>query len=117
MSCPDYRLFVSPQAQQDIAGILRYTGKTWGRNQLLIYRDKLDEAMKTIGHNPNLGHGSPELPETHRLYFVGSVQEKQSESECLYFQCSTVSSSTCTLMTTDDIIALIFTLSMPSLPR
>jgi toxin ParE1/3/4 len=72
MSFPDYRLFVSPQAQQDIASILRYTGKTWGKNQLLIYRDKLDEAVKTIGHNPNLGHGSPELPETHRLYFVGS---------------------------------------------
>jgi len=36
-------------------------------HQLLIYRDKLDEAVKTIGHNPNLGHGSPELPETHRL--------------------------------------------------
>lgn len=71
MFIPDYRLFVSPQAQQDIAGILRYTGKTWGRNQLLIYRDKLDEAVKTIGHNPNLGHGTSELPETHRLYFVG----------------------------------------------
>ena len=72
MSFPDYRLFFSPQALQDIAGILRYTGKNWGRNQLLIYRDKLDEAMKTIGHNPNLGHGSPELPKTHRLYYVGS---------------------------------------------
>jgi toxin ParE1/3/4 len=72
MSSPEYRLLVSPQAQQDIAGILRYTGKTWGRNQLLIYRGKLDEAVKTIGHNPNLGHARPELPETHRLYFVGS---------------------------------------------
>jgi len=72
MSFPEYRLFVSPRAQQDIASILRYTGKTWGRNQLLTYRDKLDEAVKTIGQNPNLGHGSPELPETHRLYFVGS---------------------------------------------
>jgi len=72
MSSPEYRLFVSPQAQQDIASILRYTGRTWGRNQLLIYRDKLDEAVKTIGHNPNLGHSSPELPETHRLHFVGS---------------------------------------------
>jgi toxin ParE1/3/4 len=39
---------------------------------LLIYRDKLDEAVKTIGHNPTLGRSSPELPETHRLYFVGS---------------------------------------------
>ena len=56
MSAPDYRLFVSPQAQQDIAGILRYTGKTWGRSQLLIYRNKFDEAVNTIGHNPNLGH-------------------------------------------------------------
>ena len=72
MSSRDCRLVASPQARQDIASILRYTGRTWGRNQLLIYRDKLDEALKTVGHNPNLGHGSPELPETHRLYFVGS---------------------------------------------
>jgi len=72
MSFPDYRLFVSPQAQHDIAGILRYTGKTWGQDQLRIYRDKLDEALKLLGHSPNLGHASPELPEAHRLYFVGS---------------------------------------------
>jgi toxin ParE1/3/4 len=71
MSFPDYRLIVSPQAQLDIASILRYTGNTWGRNQVLVYRDKLDEALKAIGINPNLGYSSPELPETHRLYFVG----------------------------------------------
>ena len=72
MSSPDFRLQISPQAQQDIDSILRYSGKTWGSRQLLIYRDKLDEAVKTIGHNPNLGHVTPELPQTHRIYFVGS---------------------------------------------
>ena len=32
----------------------------------------LDEAVKSIGENPNLGHGSTDLSPTHRLYLVGS---------------------------------------------
>jgi plasmid stabilization system protein ParE len=48
MSSHKYRLIVSPSAQQDIIGILRYTGETWGKNQLLIYRNKIDEALKNI---------------------------------------------------------------------
>ena len=72
MSSHDYRLIVAPQAQQDIVSILRYTGETWGHNQLLAYRDMLDEAVKAIGQNPNLGHSSPDLSTTHRLYLVGS---------------------------------------------
>ena len=27
---------------------LRYTGETWGQNQLLAYRDKIDNALQTI---------------------------------------------------------------------
>lgn len=72
MSSRNYRLIVTPQAQQDIISILRYTGEAWGQNQLLVYRDKLDEAIKTIGQNPGLGHRSLELSTIHRLYLVGS---------------------------------------------
>lgn len=72
MSSPNFRLELSPLAQQDLIGILRYTGETWGRDQLFVYRAKLHEALQSIRRNPDMGHPSDELPQTHRLYFVGS---------------------------------------------
>ena len=38
-------LRLSPIAQDDFIGILRYTGETWGHDQLVAYRDKLDAAL------------------------------------------------------------------------
>jgi len=35
---------------------LRYTGETWGEAQLLIYRDKLNEALQTLRRDPLIGH-------------------------------------------------------------
>jgi plasmid stabilization system protein ParE len=37
-----------------------------------VYREKLHEAFQSIGRKPDIGHHSDELPQTHRLYFVGS---------------------------------------------
>ena len=48
------------------------TGETWGEAQLLIYRDKIDEALRAIGRNPNIGHRRNDLPATHLAYLVGS---------------------------------------------
>lgn len=72
MSSRKVSLKLSPAAQTDFAGILQYTGERWGREQLLVYRDRLDGALKMLAGNVGLGHHSPELPATHRLYFVGS---------------------------------------------
>ncbi len=45
MSSPkQHPLKLSPKARQDFIDILRYTGETWGEAQLLIYRDKLNDA-------------------------------------------------------------------------
>lgn len=63
---------LSPQARQDFIDILRYTGETWGKNQLLTYRDKLDKALQAISNNIQLGHPHVDLPATHRTYLVGS---------------------------------------------
>jgi toxin ParE1/3/4 len=71
MSSRKASLTLSPAAQQDLIDILRYTGETWEQEQLLLYRNKLDDALLLLRQNPLLGHRSPELPETHRLYFVG----------------------------------------------
>jgi toxin ParE1/3/4 len=72
MSSRNVRLKLSPEAQRDFIGILRYTGKTWGRDQVLVYRDKLNDALQMIGQDPRIGHRSNDLPPTHRLYYVGS---------------------------------------------
>lgn len=65
-------LKLSPRARQDFIDILRFTGETWGQNQLLAYRDKINDALQAIGHNPQLGHHRDDLPATHWAYLVGS---------------------------------------------
>jgi toxin ParE1/3/4 len=72
MSSHKSHLKLSPAAQQDFTDILRYTGERWGQEQLLAYRDKLNDALVLLGWNPQLGHQSGELSDAHRLYFVGS---------------------------------------------
>jgi toxin ParE1/3/4 len=68
----EYRLILSPKAQQDIENILRYTGEQWGEKQIPIYHDKLTGALEALLANPASGHTIAELPETHRLYPVCS---------------------------------------------
>jgi toxin ParE1/3/4 len=65
-------LKLAPKARQDFIDILRYTGETWGQNQLATYRDKLNDALQSISRNPQLGHGRDDLPPTHLAYLVGS---------------------------------------------
>jgi len=71
MSSPKYRLVLSPRAEQDIEGILRYTGETWGERQLIVYRDKIGDALDRLLRNPGSGHPSADLPDAYRLYPVG----------------------------------------------
>lgn len=63
---------LSPKARQDFIDILRFTGETWGKEQLLTYRDKINDALQAIGDNPQLGHRRDDLPPTHLAYLVGS---------------------------------------------
>ena len=73
MSSPkQHPLKLSPKARQDFIDILRYTGETWGEAQLLIYRDKIDDALQAISRNPQLGHPRADLPKTHLAYLIGS---------------------------------------------
>lgn len=65
-------LKLSPKARQDFIDILRYTGETWGQAQLLVYRDKIDAALQSIGSNPQLGHRRADLPATHLACLVGA---------------------------------------------
>lgn len=75
---------LSPQARQDFIDILRFTGETWGQDQILIYRDKINIALQAIGLNPQLGHHRDDLPSTHRAYPVGShVIVYRLDRECI----------------------------------
>ena len=56
MSSHKSHLKLSPEAQEDFIGILRYTGERWGHEQLLAYRDKLNDALMLLHQNPQLGH-------------------------------------------------------------
>ena len=69
---PPLPIKLSPKARQDFVDILRYTGETWGSNQLQAYRDKIDNALQAIGRNPQIGHRRDDLPATHLAYLVGS---------------------------------------------
>lgn len=76
-------LKLSPKAREDFIDILRYTGEKWDQKQLLIYRDKINEALLAISHNPQLGHGRDDLPSTHLAYLVGShiiIYRKNADS-------------------------------------
>ena len=72
MSFPERSLILSPEARDDFADILRYTAERWGEDQLYSYRDRLNDALRLVSRNPQIGRRDPVLPETHRLYFVGS---------------------------------------------
>lgn len=74
MSSPERtrKILLSPRARQDFIDILRFTGEKWGQGQLHVYRDKVNDALQLLARNPAIGQSSPDLPVTHRLYFVGS---------------------------------------------
>ncbi|RJX18268.1 MAG: type II toxin-antitoxin system RelE/ParE family toxin [Desulforudis sp.] len=63
---------LSPRARLDFIDILRYTGETWGKDQLVTYRDKINEALLAVSRNPQLGHRREDLPPTYRTYLVES---------------------------------------------
>lgn len=72
MSARDFQLKLSPRSRRDFTFILLYTGKNWGQAQVFVYGDLIDAALEAIRLNPNVGHSHPDLPETHRVYPVGS---------------------------------------------
>ena len=54
MSSPDPRpVELSPRARQDFVDILRYTGEIWGQQQMLAYRDKINDALQALGKTRN----------------------------------------------------------------
>lgn len=62
---------LSRSARNDFVDILRYTKQTWGARQMAVYQRRIDEALRAISCNPELGHKRQDLPSAHRAYLVG----------------------------------------------
>jgi toxin ParE1/3/4 len=74
MSALKFYIDFSVLAQKDVDDILGYTLKNWGGNQLAVYRNKINRALKTIVSNPtkSMKHtaGLYEfLVERHRIFY------------------------------------------------
>ena len=50
-----YKLHKQARAKQDLKKIWLYTYKKWGEAQADQYFDELDNGLKTLCHNPNIG--------------------------------------------------------------
>jgi toxin ParE1/3/4 len=66
MSSPEYELDLSPEAERDIEGILTFTAKKWGRQQVPIYKDMLNSALQAVLRHPGIGRINRLLPKGYR---------------------------------------------------
>jgi toxin ParE1/3/4 len=68
MSADRLRIELSEPARQDFRDILNYTLQKWGERQLVLYRDKVKAALRTIAAAPKR---RKENPSGLRLFPVG----------------------------------------------
>ncbi len=71
MSNLERELVLSPQAEADLTDILQYTLEAWGEAQLTTYASVLDEALRLLRDNPQLGYSRPAVSERHRFLLAG----------------------------------------------
>jgi toxin ParE1/3/4 len=81
----DYRLIISPVAQNDLKDIYQFSLRNWGANQSLKYLENLKERFWALTEQPLLGierfellPGMRSLPvESHIVFY--QVRSKQIE--------------------------------------
>jgi toxin ParE1/3/4 len=72
MSSPDYQLFRSAKADEDLDDILQYTLERWGDAQAIVYGKLLERAFEDILRTPSIGHARPDLSPEKRVMVAGS---------------------------------------------
>lgn len=55
MSVPEFHLFLTGPARKDFRDILSFTEQNWGSAQRIVYKSKIDKALKMILDNPQMG--------------------------------------------------------------
>jgi toxin ParE1/3/4 len=71
MSNPEREFILSPLAEADLTDILQYTLETWGEAQLSAYAGVLDEALRLLRGNPQIGFARPDVSDRHRFLPAG----------------------------------------------
>lgn len=64
---PSY--YLTNAAASDLQGIVEYTLETWGREQVLAHRRRLEDRLALLAQFPGVGRSHVNLPE-HILYVV-----------------------------------------------
>ena len=65
-----YKLYKQARAKQDLKDIWLYTFKTWGEVQADRYFDDLDNGLKTLSHNPDIGKNRDSIREGYRSFQI-----------------------------------------------
>lgn len=65
------RLRISPEADDDIAAITRYSAETWGTRQMEAYADRLYATLDELTHFPGMGRARDEVSPGLRSYPIG----------------------------------------------
>jgi toxin ParE1/3/4 len=60
----------TPEAEEDILGILQYTREEWGDLQVDRYLGALESSLQVLLEFPNLGRAHPELSRRLKTYRV-----------------------------------------------
>jgi toxin ParE1/3/4 len=58
------------KAEQDLLQIWLYTFENWGVNQADSYLDKIDNAVKTIANNPQIGVSIDSIRTAYKKYQI-----------------------------------------------
>jgi toxin ParE1/3/4 len=66
---PAYR--IKRRAEKDLREIALYTMRTWGRDQTVRYRRKLEESFELLSSNPSLGRHCDSILPGLRRFEVG----------------------------------------------
>ncbi|MGH2560925.1 MAG: type II toxin-antitoxin system RelE/ParE family toxin [Thermomicrobiales bacterium] len=65
------RLRLSPEADDDIAAIARYSAETWGSQQMAAYVDRLYATLDELVHFPGIGRVRDEIAPGLRSHPTG----------------------------------------------
>jgi toxin ParE1/3/4 len=57
---------LSREAEDDLTDIVQYTADTWGQEQAVAYKAKLDQALRNLVDFPALGRARDDLPSGYR---------------------------------------------------
>ncbi len=75
------RYYITRRALTDLRDIVRYTLKTWGREQARLYREELELGIEKLALSPRLGRTRGDVAPSVRSFPIGRHVAFYVESE------------------------------------